>query len=165
MNIQNWGIGQILQLPDHAFGRQYPIWVARISASGGAGRDISEIGFPNVAVVWGFGWWVWTPYTEANKAEARIKLGLANDLPATAAAMDRLQPLFPGLGDHGAALRDIYIGDAGSSMWIPMRTVLNAQGQKLVIEVDAASNTDVRVMVCVVVSSVPREVPDWMISA
>lgn len=165
MNIQDWSIGQVLQLPDHVFGRRYPIWVEAYSASGGAHREISEVGFPNVAVIWGFGWWVWTPYTVDDKAECRIKLGVANALPATPAEMLRIQPLFPGLGEHMAELRDIWMGDAGAAIWIPMRTVFDAQGQKLVIEVDASSNTNVRVQVGVVVSSIPKEVPDWMISA
>ncbi len=52
MDIRNWPLSQIMQLPDAAFGRRWPVGLAYAFAGAGAEFDISEAALPERFVIW-----------------------------------------------------------------------------------------------------------------
>lgn len=160
MDIRNWAVDDILALPDHAFGRRFPVWCMAVGASGGYTWDIAEVPFPDRCVLWGFGWWV---HGLADNT-CRIRLGLGDQVPTSLAQMNALDPFRMGIGLTGGEPRVIWAGQSPQFTWFPMRDVFEPQGKRLVLEVDADETYDVRVGVGAVVSTLPRRIPDWLIS-
>lgn len=160
MDIRNWAMDQIMQLPDHAFGRRF-IVSAEVRATGEqTAWDISEVAFPERCVLWQL---VIRPYQCVSLAEG-IRIALGDQLPTAAAMMDRLEPLVAGLGMQGAEPRLISLAMMAGWLNIGMRFPLHAGGRRLVLEATCADQKTTWASVHVLVSSVPKEVPDWMVS-
>ena len=160
MRIDHWGLDQVMQLPDHCFGRRWVVSCEIHGASGTTAWDMSEVGFPDVGVIWEL---VVEPFY-CTFAGDYIRLALGDQLPAAAAMMDGLEPLIAGLGETGAEPRHMYVFyNLGSSL-IQMREPKRFQGRRLVMEVAPSVEKFMWVRVMVVVSSIPKEVPDWLIS-
>ncbi|MBA7469582.1 hypothetical protein ES707_04864 [subsurface metagenome] len=160
MDIRSWPLDKIMQLPDCCFGRRWPVGV--YAAEGGIGQyyDISEAGLGDRCVVWqvtyaGGGNW---------EGVSSIALALGDVLPAGIAEFDALQPLFSDLGKRGAVRRAVDIGSGGVVITLQMRLPVHAQGRRIValIEITAAEATGPQAIL--VVSSIPTEVPEWLIS-
>lgn len=160
MDISNWGIGKIMQLPDWCFGRRFPISVAARSVNGAIAWDISEVALPERCVVWEF--IAWESYIEHVANYFRLAIG--DQLPTAVAMMNALDPLFMGLGDQGAEPRQIRCPMSGNISFRRLRTPIETGNKRLIIEVVAQAAQSSWTSVVIVVSSVPREVPDWLIS-
>jgi hypothetical protein len=160
MNISNWGIGRIMQLPDWCFGRRWCVSLAYYRVSGQVVWDISEIGLGDKAVLWN----VAIRHNDYSEMSDYLRLALSDQLPANAGEMDVLEPLIPGLGFQGAEPRRIYLGRPSTAIDIPLRMPIDAQGRRPVLEVASAAMESFSVLVALTVSSVPTEVPDWLVS-
>lgn len=160
MNIRNWPMNRIMQLPDYCFGRRFIVSAAPAAPAGGAGWDISEIALPERFVIWEFFcWWI---NIEALFLSWRLALG--DILPTTIAEMDALQPLFPGLGVQGAEPRALSPLPYRIFMRWQIRQSVVAAGRRLVAELTSVPSKQGRIQVAIVVSSIPTEVPEWLIS-
>lgn len=160
MDISNWPLGKIMLLPDHAFGRRF-IVSAEVRATGDETVwDISEIAFPEVCVLWQL---VIRPYQCVSLAGG-IRIALGDQLPTSTAMMDALEPLVPGLGIQGAEPRLISVAMMAGWLNIGMRFPIHVGGRRLVLEGSCADQKTTWASVHVLVSSVPKEVPDWMVS-
>lgn len=160
MDIQNWGLGRIMQLPDCCFGRR---WVVSCDV-GGFGEvdlfDISEAALPESMVVWQL--LMEARFTSAFLMYARI--GLGDQLAGTEAEFMRFEPLLRGFGQQGAGPRRIYFYLYGASTSLFMRMPVQTGGRRLCLMGHGVSDAHIRVRVSIVVSGVPKEVPDWMLS-
>lgn len=158
MNIRNWPIGQIMQLPDCCFGRRFLISCFAFVAEQGLAWDISEVAFPERAVIWSM-----TYYSVVRGAIAlQTRLALGDQLPTTAAMMTALDPLFMGLGAQGADPRVISMPYYGVVICTNMRHLVEARGRRLVLEVNSTVSGVDDTQVILSVSSIPTEVPDWL---
>lgn len=158
MRIDNWGLGQIMQLPDNLFGRQFAVCCHVEADAGVRGWDISEVGLPERCVIWQFV--IRGTFRRASADTVRVALG--DQLPAAAAEMDRLEPLISGLGAQGAGPRVIALDAEGSVVDLRLRMAVAAMGRRLVVELNAAATDGSMVDVHLVVSGVPKEIPEWM---
>ena len=161
MRIDNWGVGRKMQLPDECFGRRFLVSCSVEGADAQPAWDISELAFPEETVIWELQ--VYSCSAGADVASLRLALG--DQLPTTAAMMTALEPLMPGLGLHGPDPRDIRPACDGEMGWNKLRMPIAAGGRRLVLEVTGAVGKSPVVTVGVVVSSVPKEVPEWLSSA
>lgn len=150
-----------MQLPDHVFGRRFAVCCHAEAEAEATVWDISEIALPEQCVIWQFV--IRGVFVRASGDLVRVALG--DQLPTTTAMMDSLEPLINGLGAQGPGPRAISVGGEASMMDLRLRMPVDAMGRKLVVELAAELTEAAAVDVYVVVSSLPKEVPDWMISA
>jgi len=160
MNIEKWEIERIMQLPDWCFGKQWQVSVMAWASGGVASFDISEDAYPDRMVLWHVGLWCYY----AVGADQYIKLALGHQLPTDDAAFMLCEPLLRGIGRSGPDPRRIELFSNAPSPTIPLRMPIEAQGKRLVVEAYAAAEKYIRVHVITVISSMPKEVPDWLIS-
>ena len=160
MDIRNWPMDRIMQLPDCCFGRKWPIACEVEGPTIGAVFDISEVAFPEKCVLWQLSFETFNEDTVIHAS----RLAIGDQLPTTAAMMDALEPLFYGLGAQGAEPRTIGVRPGNEFMSIDIRQPLNAMGRRLVLQVTSGLAKVTWVRVVVVVSSMPTEVPDWLLS-
>ena len=158
MNISQWPMSRIMQLPDECFGQRWLIFLEYMSAGPFHHFLMSEVALPDRCVVWGFGY----DFMNSAPTSSNIRLALGDSLPNTAEEMDILDPLIQGLGFLGPEPRAIILHTFQSNMWWPMRKLILPQGRRLVMEFDAPLIGDHRMRLAIEVSSVPTEVPDWL---
>jgi len=160
MNISQWPMSRIMQLPDFCFGRR---WQVSCSAKGvvvGPNWDIAEIAFPEHIVLWELNLYSVGSVTTAKT----FRLALGDQLPTSGAMMDALEPFLPGLGITGPEPRLIMPLHYGSLTGPMLRTNIHTAGQRLVLEVSADVTASDALVVIVIVSSLPTEAPDWLVS-
>ena len=160
MGYVKLSLDEMLRLPDHVFGRRYVISCAITAEQDTVVWDISEMSFANIAMIWGIHIWS----TEPGINTDWIRLAIGPRLPASVAEMNLLPDLIQGLGYQQARPRRISINYVGYQQIINLRTVVHANGGHLILEVDAMVTQATDVTVAVVTSSIPKEVPDWIIS-
>lgn len=158
MDIRNWLVDEILQLPDCMFGQRFPIFCSIDEQSGSATWDISEVALPEKCVVWFFSLQSWSNATTT----PTIRLALGDQIPTSAAMMTALEPLMMGLGLQGAEPRDLMCPLATYELRLPMKKVIEPSGRRLVLEVTGQVLKHTEVRVALIVSGIPREVPDWL---
>jgi len=161
MRMDNWPLERIMRLPDWCFGRRFVISATASGVNGALAWDISELSFPEVCVVWSFTFWLRRDDFDIET----FRVALGTQLPVAAAMMNALEPLIPGLGIQGAAPRQILMSSYGAATILTLRTPLETGGRNLVIEGTPSAAKSGSATGALVVSSMPREVPDWLISA
>lgn len=160
MNIRDWPLDRIMQLPDYCFGRRWPIFVVGDTVSAGDCWAISKFGLPERCVVWEFGLRYW----HQEKITEHLRLSLGDQLPTTKAEMSALEPLYRDIEHLPAFPNSIRILTAYAQITISQRMYLESGGRRLVIEYSGASLQVTNIIAWVVVSSLPTEVPDWLSS-
>ncbi len=160
MDIRNWPIDKIMQLPDCCFGRRWLVGVYASDSLVATYYDISEAGLGDRCVVWqaaiiGGGGAV---------GVMNAALALGDVLPANDAQFDALEPLLSDLGRRGADRRAIDVGGFGMFMFFTMRLPVMAQGRRLVGRFEIETADPAPPQAILEVSSFPTEVPDWLIS-
>ena len=160
MNISDWPLGRIMQLPDYVFGRRYMISAFVFGIGVARQWDISELAFPETAVIWEVHMYC-AKKTDSNQG---IRLALGDQLPTTEAEFRAMEPLFNGLGQDGPGPRsipmDLYRAIAMRRLKIPVRTA----GRRLVLEIGIGPASTDWASVILVVSGLPKEIPDCLIS-
>lgn len=160
MDIRNWPMEKIMQLPDCIFGQRY-IVSCNVEVDGEASSwDISEIAFPDICVFWTLGiyWYYHKGHVDY------IRLALGDQLPTTQAMMSELEPLINGYGMQGPGPREIHSYLNSSQEIVHMKKLISAQGKRMIIEGHSTGTGAVKVRAYVEVSSIPKEVPDWLAS-
>lgn len=161
MDVSKWNLDKIMQLPDWCFGTRYEVCVARYSPNGATTWDMSEVSLPNVFVLWEVG--IYTAPIDYNVKDYRLALG--NKVPNSTAKMDRCMSLVVGLGLAGAEPRVICAAPRYGQMVFHPRRAIQSQARRLILEMTATTGQDGRLQVICIVSSIPKEVPDWLFSA
>lgn len=156
MDISNWGLGQILMLGQRFFGRRYIVSVSLSNASNETKWDISELALPDVVMIWGIGIYG----IGAVAQSSTIRLAVGDQLPTATAEMDRLQPLIMGLGLQGPEPRRIRIQSGSQMLMTELRMPVRAQGRRLVMEQVTIVGQVLDVICALVVSGIPKEIPD-----
>lgn len=160
MDIRNWPMDRIMQLPDHCFGRQWPVAVHALSQGVGVYFDISEAGLGDKCVIWQAMYFVTGPFSSTTF----VSLALGDVLPTTDAEFDALEPLFSDVGRRLAGRRVVDLAGLGLFVTIPMRLPVAAQGRRLVGRFQVVLEAVGPPAAILTVSSMPREVPDCLLS-
>ncbi len=160
MDIRNWPIDRIMQLPDCCFGRRWPVGVYAGSNTTAEYYDISEAGLGDKCVIWS------VHFISQGSATSllRFSLALGDTLPTTPAQFDALEPLFSDLGRRDVTRRILDLGGFGVQINIPMRYPVMAQGRRIVMFLQIVGSDISQPFVILVISSFPTEVPEWLIS-
>lgn len=160
MSIAGWPMDRIMQLPDCCFGRRFPVACALDATEPGAVWDIAEVAFPERFVLWELSVW----NTGELEGLEQWKLAMGDHLPAAQPEFDAMEPLIPGLGLQGAEPRIIRTAIGISWSLVNLKMPIAAMGRRMVIQVLMTPTGVTRLNVVAVVSSIPTEVPDWLIS-
>lgn len=156
MNINDWPIGKILQLPDHVFGRRFTLSCSLQCATGAAVWDISEIALPERCVLWEVD--VYSAIMTGPLMWYRMAIG--DQLPTTVAEMDGLEPLIHGMGVDGPEPRRIWFPRETDWRINRLKFPISAAGRRLVIECGSGETANPMFMVTIVVSTIPRDIPE-----
>ena len=162
LDLQGWSIEDKLRLPDWCFGRRYIVSVTwQASAYGTDAYDISEDCFPEEAVIWE----VVLSFDRVSANDNYVRLALGSQLPANEAGFMELEPLLRGFGLTGPEPRKIRVPNNFRVIRFCLRQYFAPGGRRLVVfnrvPTTAAFGSG---EVIVVVSGLPKEVPDWLIS-
>lgn len=160
MDIRKWPLDRIMQLPDCCFGQRYAVSCYQVSLGPAPDWDISEVALPEKCVLWELIFYS----VYAGLPAMWFRLALGDQLPTGTGQMDGLSPLIMGLGMQGPAPRRILFSLSGSAVRMKMRKLIETSGRRLVLEVACGGPGSTSIQVCIVVSSIPTEVPDWLCS-
>lgn len=160
MNITKWNSERIMQLPDWVFGEKYIVTCKVASSGANSIWDISEISYPNRMVLWQLN----LAWINCNDATGYIRLAFGEKIPTSTVMMDGLKSVVTGLGQQGPEPRKIYGFTNMGQEVIDLRKYMEPQGHKLVVEATSVVGKATRVRIHTIVSSIPKEVPDWLIS-
>lgn len=160
MNISNWPLGQLMQLPDHCFGRRYMVYCTSRPSGQATGFDIAEIAFPEVCVIWE----LLIDCTVSADKRFIFRITLGDQLPTTEAMVLANEPLIMGLGEQGPEPREIHLKGGRVVRWNKLRFPIRTSGRRLVCQFENTDTLSAIGAVSVVCSSVPREIPDCLIS-
>lgn len=160
MRIDDWPINRIMQLPDWCFGSRWLVSCFAHVSGATVAIDMSEIQLPNEGVIWEVG--IYQVY--ANAANLSVRLGLSHVLPASLAEFMLLEPLVPGFGSQGPSPRAILTYHLAGPMYFPLRRYVEAQGKRLCLLAAGVQDKEQDVHAWAIVSSMPKEVPDWLVS-
>lgn len=151
---------RIMQLPDCCFGRRFIVSCTIFCPAGSRRWTISEIAFPERAVIWEAR--CWAGFTNYYISSFRVALGDA--VPTSVEEMDQLEALFQGFGRTGIGSRLMYPYVTSGPVFTNLRLPIETAGRRMVLEAKAITDNDVDFIFVVVVSSIPKEIPDWLCS-
>lgn len=160
MLIKGLPVEEILRLPDWCFGAQRISSCYAEASAGDYAWDISEMAFPDVGLLWEIG--IVATYFSAKTCYVRLALG--DSLPTSHEEFMTLGSLVHGLGKPGPEPREIPLYQYSGTVVMCLRDLVQPQSRRLVVEAYAPAGEFTQVHAWAVVSSFPKEVPDWLFS-
>ena len=160
MDIRDWPLDKIMQLPDCCFGRRYIVSAFVYLTAGALGWAMSTFTLPDRGVVWQLV--IATPRDAFELEYFRVALGMK--LPAVVSEMNTLSPIFPGFGDVSYSPPRFYFYPTTLAGRWDIKFPIISMSQNLIIEAQAVAAKNLRLTVALIVSSIPTEVPDWLVS-
>jgi len=160
MDIRNWPMDKIMSLPDWCFGRRWPIGLQAALPGPPPEFDIAELALPETTVIWE----VLVNNLTTIASSIVFTLALGDQLPATNAAFNECELVFPGIESTTGVRGAVEITERGGCSLVRLRMPVAAAGRRFVgrfVRNVAASTGGTAI---IVVSSIPTEVPDWLIS-
>ena len=160
MDIRDWPMDRIMALPDCCFGRRWPIGLGAEGDAVETVYNIAESALPDIFVLWEIAMVVTASFT----AFVQFEIRLGDQLPVVAADFEAMELLLPGV-QNSAGVRSAYtlIGTINRAIR-GLRVPVKAQGRRLVVAYSALVEGAWAAEIDFVVSSVPKEVPDWLCS-
>lgn len=160
MRIDNWPLGKIMQLPDCVFGRRWPVFTSQNIAGAATNQWMVEDPLPDRCVLWKICITNLGDVTDA----AVVKFAIGNHEPANDAEFDAFPRLFPGNFDEPAFEGGIYLMRYSYPI-IFCRMPIMTSGNRFVVQLQNRHATVmIRCTIIFEISSIPTEVPDWLIS-
>lgn len=149
-----------MQLPDSCFGRRWPVIIGAMCPGELDNFAYSTVALPEHAVLWEMTFsrqWI-----DLGVALMGIGIGLAigDQLPTTIEQYNNQQPLFPYQGYTDGRAYMVGAQTIMRSMKFPVETA----GRRLIAYFKNEATTATWMCVHTVWSSIPTEVPDWLIS-
>jgi len=158
MDISKWVLDDVMRLPDYAFGERWPVSVHIQSGGAGTWFALSPAAMPDIMVVWELSIY----FADGATYPDAVRVFLAEQLPASTPAALECEALVPGLGIPEAGPGTIEYAWYGQFVHWPMKKIVRPGGRKLGACYFTGAPVNNRVMVVAVISSVPKEIPDWL---
>lgn len=161
MDIRNWNANKVLQLPDWCFGNRY--WVGEYMGSTGGTvyyRGGEEI-LPDKFMLWG----VLVSARSVNCLEAlRLTIRLAGAAVATVAAAKLIERVLKSISTADI-LYELYVNQNGVTWIGDIRQLVEPNGKRLALVSNGDQTIAYEMTVGLLISAVPKEVPDWLVGA
>lgn len=159
IDVRNWGVDKIMQLPDHAFGRRYLILTRQFVAAASTVRWMVRNPLPERFVLWSIRMGA---FVDAS-AKSSMRYALGSQDPADAAAFNAMEPLFRGDFDATATTTEITLPSLEVRV-MDMRMPVESKAQQFVVEMkNIGSTSSATPTIEFLISSFPRTVPKWLL--
>ena len=159
MDIRNWSIDRIMKLPESAFGRRWPIAVTYLLAGAAAKFDIADTKLPDGFVIWE----VMIEMRWASSSNMEVTLATGEQLPASDAVFNQLPLVFPQIKTPSGQLGAMEAMYNSSYAIRKMKVPVVNNGSRLIGRFIRTIGSSVGGACILVVSSIPKEVPDWLL--
>lgn len=160
MDVRNWPADQLMQLPDSCFGVRTEIVMAARLGAAATVYVISPMALPDRCVIWQ----VQVEYPPLGNAAAAVRvlvsLKFGDQLPVVAGTWGVLEDVFAGLDVIGGG----HIVFRLPCNLTKLRKLVYPQGRRFVARFEQTTVLTTDAQICLVVSSVPTEVPDCLLS-
>lgn len=160
MDVSRWPLHRIMALPDWCFGRRW--WVGTyIGLSDGKWNIvIAEENLPDKFVVWGL---LFCGRSVEMTEAFRFSVRLVDQVTPGVAFTSNEDLLFKGISD-GRMQYEFYF-QPNSTVWIPAeRQIIESRGRKIAIMGNGDQTNTAETTLGVLISGIPKEVPDWVVS-
>lgn len=158
MNIANWPVNKIMELPDHCFGRREVLQLAVDLAGAGAVYAINPAGLPDKMVIWE----VIAAARAATTVTIHAGLALGDQLPASDAEYNLLELVFPNVISSDADRGEFEVSSDNSFNLMMVRFPVVVSGRRLIAKFVRHQGIATEGVITVVYSSFPSEVPEWL---
>lgn len=160
MDIRDWPLDKIMQLPDWCFGRRW--WVGE-NCWEPEGKNFYVIGseeLPDKFVVWGI---LISCECAIAALSIRLTIRLGDNVAALTADPKVYDRLLKGISSPRVVFE--FFVDVNHTTWINCeREIIESSGRRLAICVAGDQVNSYEMTVGVLISALPKEVPDWLIS-
>ena len=158
MDVRNCPMNQAMQLPDCCFGRREVVQLAHDLSDANAVYVISPAGLSERSVIWE----VTGAARGAVGVTVHVGLVLGDQLPASDAAYDALELVFPNVIDS-TGVRSSFEVARGSGLHLNrLRLPLYTAGRRFVARLVRHQGNATEGIITVTYSSMPTEVPYWL---
>ena len=158
MEIRNWPMDKIMQLPDCCFGRREMLQLAVDLASTASVYAINPAGLPDTMVIWEVIAAAWANVVVTIHAG----LALGDLLPTSDAEYNALELVFPNVissdGDRG----EFEVSSDSGFDVANVRFPVVVSGRRLIAKFTRHQGNATEGVITVVYSSLPNEVPDCL---
>lgn len=160
MDVRNWGMAKLMQLPDWCFGSRWNVVSCNTVAVGQTEQWIVDTPVPDTIVLWSirvFG-------SQGDIATSWMKFAIGDHEPANDGEFDAFDRLFP--GDLDRSVQEGAIPVVKYSMLeFTMRKPIQMDGRRFAIQMSNNHGSVGSFLAWVFeISSIPTEVPDWLVS-
>lgn len=160
MNIEKWTEEQIMQLPDYMFGQRWALLTCRRIPGATTHQWLMKKALPNRCIVWSINVHGYTLAGYTNW----FKLALAEKEPKSDAEFDTLERIFKGDLENVEEEGGIFFSVGEGFTW-HTKQILKPQGKKIAIQAaNAHATSAIKFALTFVISSIPKEIPEWMFS-
>lgn len=157
MDISRWSEAEIMQLPDHLFGKRWMIGCAEIIQDGLVHFAITMAPLPEWTVFWRYR----LHDSSAELALIHTSLRLGDHLPATDAEFYELELLFP-QGNRLAQSDFVHYAQKDEGFDMTMRDLKKTSGRRIIMRNLRVAGAALHVIMAnFEISSVPRSLPEW----
>lgn len=160
MDIRDWPMGKIMQLPDHVFGPRYVIAATRKGSAGIPAFRMFRCALPEWTVIWEIHCGAITHAT----VRVSITLRLGDQTPVNQTVFAAMEPLMPCLECLNDNPSRIIVYPNGIWHVSRMKFPVHSMGRHIVSRHATDSGTALESTVALVISSIPKEVPDCLLS-
>lgn len=160
MDISKWPINKIMQLPDCCFGKRWPIMI-----SGSVGAAITEFNvsgqtLPDKWVLWELDVIIWPSADVYTGRLFHTSIAMGEHKPANEAEFDKLDGILPGAS---------YMSNGRKTLLGPfcarnIKQNFIGNGRKICTRVRNVAGITTTYSVNLIISTIPKEVPDWLSS-
>lgn len=160
MDIANWPDYKIMQLPDWCFGRRW--WVGSYAGNveGKTCYCCTEESLPDRFIVWGITLAFHEPLGDR---AMRVTIRLARDTAEVTANAWGCERVCKGISSHKILFE--FFTEQNGQTWInDMRIIVESKGRKIAFVSNGDQVHGYFGTAGVLISGVPREVPDWVIA-
>ena len=160
MDISRWDIEKIMQLPDWCFGKRWWVGIYIGPAADEANYFLIPESVPDVFVLWDV---LICAVGHTTATHCNVSLRLCRQVP-NGGTLKTYRRLLRGLSDP-KQFYDVHLPPVSCTHLGPMRNLIEARNDriggvfKLVAETVSSEN-----QVACLISGIPREVPDWVVS-
>ena len=158
MDTSQWGDSQLMQLPDWCFGQRWPISGGATITAGLYGWQLNPSRLPERMVVWSA--FVCTRLTSWTTVSVGFKL--SDTVAANLATFQAQESIFKELEGPHIGESELITGGIGVQTQINVRHIVRTTSRRLSIGYYNPLGTNADVQAGIVISSVPRSVPDWL---
>jgi len=160
MDIRGWPLDRIMQLPDWCFGQRWPVITSQRLDANTTMQWISEHSLPDVGVIWE----VAITGAYGTGPDLYYQIAFGDHRPASGEEFQAFEQVFHGSYDSNLVPRQMFFG-YGMGRRVTMKKLMEPQGRRFAYRAHNEHATErMSLTICIVVSAIPKEAPDWLIS-